>query len=135
MSMKEIAEWALNITNQHGVSYADVRVVDERNRAIATKNGKVGHASDADSLGAGIRVLANGAWGFAATEDTTRIGVETAAAKAVEIARSSARGKQEDVRLAPGKPVADGWTTPYKIDTCSTSLGPKPSLLMNLAKD
>src|SRR5437868_1004599 len=135
MSMKEIAEWALNITNQHGVNYADVRVVDERNRAIATKNGKVGHASDSDSLGAGIRVLANGAWGFAATEDVTRIGVESAAAKAVEIARSSSRVKQEDVRLAPEKPVSDEWTTPCKIDPFSTSLEQNLALLLNVDKE
>ena len=47
MSMKQIAEWALNLTNQHGVSYADVRIVDERNRAMATKNGRVGHCATA----------------------------------------------------------------------------------------
>jgi hypothetical protein len=43
MSMKQIAEWALNLTDQHGVTYSDVRIVDERNRALATKNGRVGH--------------------------------------------------------------------------------------------
>src|SRR5579862_1735378 len=135
MSMKQIAEWALNLTNQHGVSYADVRIVDERNRAMATKNGRVGHASDSTSLGIGIRVLADGAWGFAATEDLTRIAVEMTAAKAVEIARSSARVKQQDVRLAPEKPFTDEWTTPCRIDPFSTSVEQNLDLLLRVDKE
>src|SRR5579872_1786095 len=135
MSMKQIAEWALNLTNQHGVSYADVRIVDERNRALATKNGRVGHASDSTSLGIGIRVLADGAWGFAATEDLTRIAVEMTAAKAVEIARSSARVKQQDVRLAPEKPFTDEWTTPYRMDPFSTSVEQNLDLLLRVDKE
>src|SRR5579872_5832644 len=135
MSMKQIAEWALNLTNQHGVSYADVRIVDERNRAMATKNGRVGHASDSTSLGIGIRVLADGAWGFAATEDLTRIAVEMTAAKAVEIARSSARVKQQDVRLAPEKPFTDEWTTPYRVDPFSTSVEQNLDLLLRVDKE
>ena len=135
MSMKETADWALNITNQHGASYADVRVVDEQDRALATKNGKLGHASDSASRGIGIRVLSAGAWGFAATEDLTRVGVETAAARAVEIARASGRVKQEDVRLAPEKPVVDEWTTPCKIDPFSTSIEENIELLLAADKE
>src|SRR4051794_3806188 len=101
--MKEIASWVLNICTSRGVQYAEARIVDERQRALATKNGKIGTASDSESLGLGIRVLANGAWGFAATEDFTRAGVESAAVHALDIARASASVKQEDVRLAPEK--------------------------------
>ena len=103
--MKLIADWALDVANHLGASYADVRIVDDRSRALATKNGKIGTASDSESLGVGIRVIADGAWGFAATDDLSREGVEAAAARAVEIARASARVKQDDVRLAPEKPV------------------------------
>ncbi|HZR30265.1 MAG TPA: TldD/PmbA family protein [Terriglobales bacterium] len=135
MNIKQISEWALNATNQQGVSYADARIVDERDRGLATKNGKVGHASDSASLGLGIRVLANGAWGFAATESLTRAGVESTAAKAVEIARSSAMVKQEDVRLAPEKPITDEWTTPIKIDPFSKSIEENLDLLLNVDKE
>ncbi len=72
MSMKEIASWALNVCGARGAQFADCRIVDERQRGLATKNGKVGHVADSQSLGIGIRVLADGAWGFAATEDLTR---------------------------------------------------------------
>ena len=52
--MKDIAEWALNIAALRGASYADTRIVDERSRTLATKNGKIGSASDAESQGIGI---------------------------------------------------------------------------------
>jgi predicted Zn-dependent protease len=61
MSMKQIADWALNTVTQRGAGYADVRIVDHRQRSLATKNGKVGHAASAETLGIGIRVLVNDA--------------------------------------------------------------------------
>jgi TldD protein len=132
MSMKEIASWALNVANLRGASYADVRIVDERARSLATKNGKVGSASDGESLGAGVRVIADGAWGFAATDDLKRESVEATAAQAVAIARASARVKQYDVRLAPEKAVTDEWATPCRIDPFTLSIEDNLALLLKI---
>jgi TldD protein len=132
MSMKEIGAWALNVCNARGVQFADLRIVDERQRGLATKNGKVAHAADSNSMGIGIRVLANGAWGFAATEDLTRAGVETTAQQAVEIARASAQVKEHDVTLAPEKPHVDDWASAYKIDPFSISVEEILDLLMKV---
>jgi TldD protein len=132
MSMKEIGAWALNVCNARGVQFADLRIVDERQRGLATKNGKIAHAADSNSMGIGIRVLANGAWGFAATEDLTRAGVETTAQQAVEIARASAQVKEHDVTLAPVKPHVDDWASAYKIDPFSISVEEILDLLMKV---
>ena len=70
--MKDIAAWALNTATQRGATYADVRIVDDRQRTLMTKNGTVAHAADSESFGIGIRVIANGAWGFASTDDLSR---------------------------------------------------------------
>src|ERR1700745_2593700 len=110
--MKELAAWALNIANQRGATYADVRVVDERGRALATKNGKIGNASDSRSQGFNVRVLVGVAWGFASSADLGRASVEATAAQAVAIAKASAKVKQKDVRLVPEKAVTAEWTTP-----------------------
>ena len=130
--MKHTADWALNLANLRGASFADARVVDERSRALSTKNGRIGGASDTESLGIGIRVLADGAWGFAASDDLSRQGVEAAAAHAVEIAKASARVKQHDVRLAPEKPVTAEWTTPHKIDPFTISVEQNLDLLLKI---
>ena len=63
--MQDLASWALNVGALRGASYADARIANDRGRALSTKNGKVGGASDAESFGIGIRVIANGSWGFA----------------------------------------------------------------------
>src|SRR5205814_384904 len=114
--MKHVTNWALNTAAQRGASYTDVRTVAHRSRALTTKNGKVGSASDAESVGVSVRAIADGAWGFAASAELGRGAVEATAERAVEIARASARVKQEDVRLATEKPAVAEWSTPYKID-------------------
>ena len=130
--MKEIGHWVLNLCNTRAVQYAEARIVDERQRALATKNGRIGTASDSESLGLGVRVLADGAWGFAATEDLTRAGVETAAAQALEIAHASAQVKQKDVILAPEKAHQDDWSSPCEIDPFSISTEENLDLLQTI---
>jgi TldD protein len=90
--MRDFADWALNTATVRGATYADVRVIGIQHRSLSTKNGKVGTLSESESLGLGVRVVAEGAWGFAATDQLTREQVEEAAALAVAIARASAPG-------------------------------------------
>ena len=130
--MQDIASWALNAAALRGASYADARLVDERSRALATKNGKIGGASDAESLGLGVRVIVDGAWGFAASDDLSRAAVEATAAHAVEIARASARVKVRDVQLAPETPVTAEWTSPHKIDPFTISIEQNLDLLLKV---
>src|ERR1700746_3024742 len=132
--MKQVANWALNVATMRG-SYADARIVAQRSRALATKNGKVGSASDAESVGMNVRVIAEGAWGFAASADLSRASVEAAAAQAVAIARASAAVKQEDIQLAPEKPVTAEWTTPHRIDPFTVSVEQNIDLLMKIDGD
>jgi TldD protein len=130
--MKHIADWALDLAAQRGASYADARIVDERSRSLATKNGKVGHASDAESQGIGIRVIVDGAWGFAASKELSRPEVEATAARAAAIARASAQVKREDVRLAPEKAVTAQWISPCRIDPFTISIEQNLDLLLKI---
>src|ERR1700686_4917057 len=130
--MKDISSWALNIAAQRGASYADVRIADDRSRALSTKNGKASGALDSESFGIGIRVIADGAWGFAASDDLGRAAVEGTAARAVEIAKASARVKQRDIQLAPEKPVTAEWTTPFQIDPFTTAVEENIDLLLKV---
>ena len=130
--MKDIASWALNTAAQRGASYADVRIADDRHRSLSTKNGRIGSASVSESSGFGVRVIADGSWGFAASDDLSRAGVETTAARAVEIARASSRVKQHDIRLAPENAVSAGWTSPFQIDPFTTSVAQNIELLLKV---
>ncbi len=130
--MQYIANWALNIASMRGAIYADVRIVAQRSRALTTKNGKVGCASDAESVGMSVRVLADGAWGFAASENLSRAAVEATATHAVDIARASARVKLHDVQMAPEKSVTAEWATFYQIDPFTISVDQNIDLLLNI---
>ena len=114
--MKDLAERALNTVLVKGASYADVRVIESRDRYLSTKNGVPAQVREAESLGLGVRVIADGAWGFAATDGLTRDSVEATAARAVAIARASAIAKNADVVLAPEQKIIDAWEAPVEID-------------------
>src|SRR3954451_2377405 len=133
--VKDIAQLALDTAVQRGATYADARIIDERNRALSTKNGKVGGAYDSESLGIGVRVIANGAWGFAAVDDLSREAVQAAAAKAVEIAKASATVKSQELRIAPEKPAIADWSSPCEIDPFTTSIEENIELLLAIDRE
>ncbi len=129
-SMKQIASWALDTATQRSAGYADVRIVNHRQRSLATKNGKVGHAAGNETLGVGVRVLADDSWGFAASDSLAREDVERTAALAVDIARASATVKEHPVRLAPEPAATIEWATPCLIDPFTTSIEQNLDLLL-----
>lgn len=130
--MKDLAASALNTAAQRGATYADARVVNDRSRALATKNGKIGNASDTLSEGISVRVIVNGAWGFASSAELGHESAAKTAALAVEVAKASAQVKQSDVSLVPEKPVKAEWTTPHQVDPFSTSIEQNLALLMKV---
>ena len=114
--MRELALEALDAVTGRKTAYADVRAVEIRTRDIATKNGKAAHVSAGESIGIGIRVLANGGWGFAATADLSHEGIRSAAALALEIAASGSAARKHPVILAPEDKHEAVWISPIAID-------------------
>src|SRR5258706_3950194 len=133
--MKKLAQSALDEAVRRGVPYADVRVIEEKDRHVSTKNGKAGDVSSSSSLGLGVRVLDKGCWGFAASDDLTPEGLEAAAALAVEIARASALAKKHDVILAPEDRYVAEWASPCRIDPFSISVDQNLALLLAIDQE
>jgi TldD protein len=114
--MQDLAHCAIETAHVRGATYADARVMDVRLRDISTKNGQVGTLAESESLGLGIRVLADGAWGFASTDRLTREGVQACAARAVAIAKASAIAKRGDVVMVPEQAYVDTWQNSFTKD-------------------
>jgi TldD protein len=114
--MKEQAQQALDTALARGASYAEVRVMDIRQRYLSTKNGQPAQVRDSESLGLGVRVIAEGAWGFASTDNLTRENVDQTAARAVAIARASALCRKKEVVLAPEERFVDRWEGSCCVD-------------------
>src|SRR6202021_3525087 len=105
--MRDFANWSLETAKVRGASYADARVMYIRLRDLSTKNGQVGTLSESESYGIGIRVIAQGSWGFASTDRLTREGIAACAAEAVAIAKAWARAKRHDVAMVPVEAYTD----------------------------
>src|ERR1019366_8674911 len=130
--MKEFASWALDTAVARGATYAEVRVLDTRQRYISTKNGRTSQVRDSQYLGLGIRVIAGGGWGFASTDNLTHADVDRAAVLAVEIARASALTKKADVYLVPEKKILDHWAAPCRVDPFSVPVASCLELLLKI---
>jgi len=128
--MKDFANWALETAKTRGASYADVRVMDIRLRDLSTKNGQVGTLAESESLGIGIRVIAQGSWGFSSTDRLTREGIAACAAEAVAIAKASALAKRADVSMVPEEAYQDTWQNPYVKDPFEIPLERQLGLLL-----
>jgi TldD protein len=133
--MRDFANWALETARVRGATYADARVMDIRHRDLSTKNGKVGTLSESESLGIGIRVIAQGSWGFASTDRLTQEGIAACAAEAVAIARASALAKRHDVRMVPVEAYQDTWQNPYIKDPFLIPLERQLDLLLTADKE
>jgi TldD protein len=130
--MKDFARQALDTAVSRGASYADVRAIEVAREDIQVKNGEVGGLDLSDSAGVGVRVLAGGAWGFSATDDLSKEGVDRCAAEAVAIARASASLEHEPVRLAPEPAHREVWSSVCAIDPFGVPLEKKLDLLFRI---
>lgn len=127
--MKDIVQLALDAAHSAGAAYADARVVQSREERISVRTGRVEAVGSGESVGVGIRVIAEGAWGFAATSDLTPGGVSAAALRAVALAQASATTASAPVCLASVAPAIDRWSGPCAIDPFAVSLEDKLALL------
>lgn len=110
---KTLADAALNAANKAGATYVDVRIARYLNQFINTREDRVLGVASTESYGAGIRVIARGAWGFMALDQLTPDAIARAAREAVAIAKANTSLQAEPVRLAPQKGLGEvSWRTP-----------------------
>jgi len=114
--MKDFAVVVQDMLGRAGLEYGDVRVVRKRRESILIRNGKPETVRKGESLGFGVRVVVDGAWGFAASYILSRAEAERIVRLAVRVAKSSAMVQHRRVRLAPEEPRTARWSSSYLID-------------------
>ncbi|BBM01183.1 TldD/PmbA family protein [Microbulbifer sp. GL-2] len=130
---RKLADVVLNTARKAGASYTDVRIGRYLNQYVMTRETNVEDIVNTESLGAGIRVIANGTWGFSATNDLTADGVARAARQAVAVAKANAKYQTEPVRLAPVKGVGEvSWQTPIQKNALEVPISEKVDFLMEV---
>ena len=128
--MHETCRAALEDAVAAGAAYADARAVSRRWQSVATKNREVDSVSDSESEGVGVRVLVDGAWGFACDPRLSPEGAREAAGRAVAFARASARSAERPVELAPVDPVQGEYRTSLERDPMEVSLEEKVAVCL-----
>lgn len=128
---KRLADAALEAAKADGATYCDVRIGRYLRQFVVTREDRVENVVNTESSGVGIRVIANGTWGFAATSDTTSAGVAKAARQAVTIAKANSRLQAKPVELAPVKGVGEvSWKTPIEKNAMAVPIKEKVDLLL-----
>jgi TldD protein len=130
---KAIADAALEAATGSGASYCDVRIGRYLQQFVITREDKVQNVVNAESTGIGIRVIANGAWGFAATSDLSTAGVAAAARQATTIAKANSRFQTAPVQLAKVAGVGEvSWKAPIKKNAMAVPVKDKVDLLLSV---
>jgi TldD protein len=128
--MDSFSARALDTAQIKGAQYADIRIVDAVEQSLALKNGAVEGITHGETQGFGVRVLVEGAWGFAAARELTNEAIDATTALAMQIAKASARVPNGAVRLGPAVNSRGVYVTPITIDPFTVSLEDKLALLM-----
>jgi TldD protein len=118
-----------------GASYADIRIGDITEENLTVKNGVPEETDLSQRRGFGIRVLAKGAWGFAASIDLTKNELLDVAREAVAIAKASSKAKKKTVTLTKAKADKAKYATPVKKDPFKVPLEEKMSMLMDAERE
>jgi TldD protein len=124
---------AIDRLKKLGCDYADARWVETRRELITVRNGKVENITRTTDAGIGIRVIADGAWGFAGTASPVESDVVETAEHAFNIAKASATAKRDNVKLGDVEIYQDTYETPVEIDPFDVPLANKIELLMEVS--
>lgn len=131
---KRLADAALNAAKSRGATYTDVRIGRYLNQFVITREDKVQNIVNTESYGVGVRVIADGCWGFAAIVDAkNESDTAKAAEQAVAIAKANARLQKEPVQLAPQKGFGEvSWKAPIKKNAFEVPIKEKADLLLSV---
>ena len=115
--VRAIAMAALEAAKGAGARYADIRVASGTTRTTILFDRQVSTQAIEGQLNFGVRVLVDGAWGFASSTIVTEEEAARVAQLAVRQSSLNPWGKTRTLELAPAPVVADGqWETPIDID-------------------
>ncbi|MCX6826236.1 MAG: hypothetical protein NTV06_03050, partial [candidate division Zixibacteria bacterium] len=132
MDRNKLAQIALKECRSLGAEYTDIRIERIEDENLSVSDGITEPIEKTTSAGIGLRVIKNGAWGFASTDNLSESSVKIKAKLAVAIAMASASVNKNKVELSPLKPIKGDYVSPCKIDPFILPLDRKIAFLMEI---
>src|SRR5579859_1155357 len=142
--LEKLGDDALREAKKHKATYCDIRIVRLRDQRIGLRlspergTGRtlaVPNVSEDSSFGFGVRVIVNGAWGFAASPIVTPEEIARVTGEAVIIAKANASIQPKPVVLAPVKAYREVWVTPHDKDPLEVPMAEKIDLLRRVTDE
>jgi TldD protein len=130
--LDELGAAALEQASALGVSYADFRMERRLSQQIRVRDVRLESLTTSESVGYGVRVIIEGAWGFASSDDLTPAAAAAAAAKAVEVAKALSRLNRDPVELAEEPAYNDTFVSSYEVDPFEIDDRSKIDLLVGI---
>jgi TldD protein len=143
-ALEKLADVALREARKLKASYCDIRINRYRDQGVSIRlspergTGKtleVPGISDTDSFGFGVRVIVNGAWGFAAAPLVTVAEIKRITGEAIAVAKANATIKSQPLVLAPTKAYKDRWTSPFERNPFDVPIAEKLALLAEVGRE
>jgi TldD protein len=107
-----------------------MRIVRRQEESISIKTGRVAGVASSESEGFGVRVIVDGAWGFASSHRLETGEIDRVVGDAVRIARASATALRRPVELDARPPAKGRYETPVREDPFAVPLEEKLGSLL-----
>lgn len=130
----EFGKVALEEATKKGASYADIRISEILNEILTVKNGEPEAVNLLQTKGFGVRVIADGAWGFAGSIDINKEEIVKTVEKAVSIAKASAMLKKKEATLIREEAREDQYSSSFQKDPFKIPVEEKLDVLVQAGR-
>ncbi len=128
--MKDLTDRALDTAASLGSTYADIRVIRREEESISIKTGRVAGVASSETEGFGVRVIVDGAWGFASSHQLDGREIDRVVGDAIRIGKASATALRHPIELDSRPPARGRYETPVEEDPFTVPLGEKLGSLL-----
>jgi TldD protein len=130
----EFGKIALEEATKKGASYADIRISEILNEILTVKNGEPEAVNLLQTKGFGVRVIADGAWGFAGSIDINKEEIMKTVEKAISIAKASAMLKKKEATLIREEVREDHYSSSFQRDPFKIPVEEKLDVLVQAGR-
>ena len=106
--LEDFADKAVQLALQNGIQYCDVRAETIESNGFLLEDGQIEHFSSKFEAGLGIRILADGAWGFYSLSNPKSVDeLKDGVISAIKYAFYYAQTKKQKVKMAETRVCVD----------------------------
>jgi len=127
--MEDFIELALKKAESKRADFAECRFFGYEIEEIMVRNGQIEVLKRSKDIGYGVRVLKNGAWGFASTAIIEKSTVDEIVGAAIKEAEATSRRIKKPVELTEEPIIKDRYVTPFKTNPFEVDLLEKIEIL------